>query len=48
MFTPRAASSTITAREMLDWVMVSTLAQRPRTGASVGLKAVLVLKARNR
>ena len=33
---------------MADWIMVNTLAQRERTGVSVGEKAVLVLNARNR
>ena len=31
-----------------DWSIISTLPQRASTGVSVGEKAVLVLKARNR
>ena len=36
------------AREMRDWIIMSTLAQRDKTGTSVGEKAVEVLKARKR
>ena len=48
MLTARAASKARVAREMLDWIIMSTLAQRERTGESVGEKAVLVLNARKR
>ena len=48
MFTARAASKARVAREMVDWIIISTLAQRESTGESVGEKAVLVLNARNR
>ncbi len=48
MLTARAASKARVAREMLDWVIMSTLAQRESTGESVGEKAVLVLNARKR
>lgn len=48
MFTARAARTSTVAREMLDWAIVSSFAQRARTGASVGLKAVLVLNAMKR
>jgi hypothetical protein len=48
MLTARAASSATVASEMSDWIIISTLAQRLRTGLSVGENAVLVLKARNR
>jgi hypothetical protein len=33
---------------MDDWIIIRVLAQRERAGTSVGEKAVLVLKARNR
>ena len=36
------------AREMRDWTIIMSLAQRERTGTSVGEKAVEVLKARKR
>src|SRR5579862_3057485 len=48
MLTARPANKATTASEILDCSMTSTLAQRPSTGESVGEKAVLVLKARNR
>lgn len=48
MFTARAASSAIVASEMRDWSIMRTLAQRDKTGTSVGEKAVEVLKARKR
>jgi hypothetical protein len=44
----RAARTATTVREMVDWAISSTLAGRERTMVSVGLKAVLVLKARKR
>ena len=48
MLIARAASSAIVINEMLACTIISTLAQRESTGTSVGEKAVLVLKARNR
>ena len=48
IFTARAARITTTVKEMLAWAIVSNFAQRDSTGTSVGEKAVLVLKARNR
>src|SRR5665213_2750284 len=42
----RAASSAMTAREIVDCIITRTFAHRESTGASVGEKAVLVLKAR--
>jgi hypothetical protein len=48
MFTARAASKAKVTSEMLDCTIIATFAQRESTGESVGEKAVLVLKARNR
>ena len=48
ILTARAASRAMMVREMIDWSIVANLAQRERTAVSVGEKAVLVLKARNR
>jgi hypothetical protein len=48
MFTALAASRAMVASEMRDWIIISALAQRERTGTSVGEKAVEVLKARKR
>src|SRR5882762_4541470 len=48
IFTARPASSAITRREISDWSIIRIFAQRDSTGTSVGEKAVLVLKARNR
>ena len=48
MFTARAARSAIVAKDMDDCTIIRVLAQRESTGTSVGEKAVLVLKARNR
>ena len=48
MFTARAARSAIVTKDMDDWIIIKVLAQRERAGTSVGEKAVLVLKARNR
>ena len=48
MLTARAASSAMTSREISACSIVMILAQRESTGASVGEKAVLVLKARKR
>jgi hypothetical protein len=48
MFTARAARIAIVASDMDACTIIKTLAQRESTGTSVGEKAVLVLKARNR
>ena len=48
MLTARAARRTTVAKEMRAWIIMRTLAQRERTGQSVGEKAVLVLKATKR
>lgn len=48
MFTARAARSAIVAKDMDACTIIRVLAQRESTGTSVGEKAVLVLKARNR
>jgi hypothetical protein len=48
MFTARAPRSAIVANDMEAWIIIKVLAQRESTGTSVGEKAVLVLKARNR
>ena len=48
MLTARAASSAMVASEMRDWIIIIPLAQRDKTGTSVGEKAVEVLKARKR
>ena len=48
MFTARAASRAIIVREINDWTIMPSFARRDRTAVSVGEKAVLVLKARNR
>ena len=48
MLTARAASKPITSREIMACVIIRSFAQRDSTGTSVGEKAVLVLKARNR
>src|ERR1035438_472594 len=48
MLTAPAAIRATVANEMNDWIIISTLAHRVRTGLSVGENAVLVLKARNR
>jgi hypothetical protein len=48
ILTARAASSATTASEIVPWSIINSLPQRARTGVSVGDKAVLVLKARNR
>ena len=48
MFTARAANSAMVASEMRDWIIIIPLAQRDKTGTSVGEKAVEVLKARKR
>jgi len=44
----RAASRAMVVSEMAAWIIIKPLAQRESTGTSVGEKAVLVLKARNR
>jgi len=48
VLTARPISTATTAREISDCAIVSTFARRLRTAVSVGLKAVLVLKARKR
>ena len=48
MLTARAANNAKVANEIDAWIIINTLAQRDRTGASVGENAVLVLNARNR
>ena len=48
MFTARAARSAIVTNDMDACTIIRVLAQRESTGTSVGEKAVLVLKARNR
>ena len=35
-------------KDMDDWIIIKVLAQRESGGTSVGEKAVLVLKARNK
>jgi hypothetical protein len=35
-------------KEIIDWIIIRILAQRDNIGTSVGERAVLVLKARNR
>ena len=47
MLTARAASNTTIVKEIIAWSIMSSLAHGESTGASVGDKAVLVLKARN-
>jgi len=44
----RAARRASTVSEITDCTIIRIFAQRARTGTSVGEKAVLVLKARNR
>jgi len=48
VLTARPISTAMTTSEMSDWAIVSTFARRLRIAVSVGLKAVLVLKARKR
>jgi hypothetical protein len=48
ILTARAASRATVAKEISAWTIIIILAHRERTGQSVGEKAVLVLKARNR
>lgn len=48
MFTARAASNAMIAREIRDCSMVPSFAHRDKTAVSVGENAVLVLNARNR
>lgn len=48
MLTARAAGKATVASEMSAWTIINDLAQGERTGESVGEKAVLMLKARNR
>ena len=48
MLMARAASNTTMVKEIVAWSIMSSLAHGESTGASVGDRAVLVLKARNR
>lgn len=48
IFTARAASRATIVREIKDWTIMPSFAQRDKAAVSVGEKAVLVLKARNR
>ena len=48
ILTARAASNTTMVKEIIAWSIMSSLAHLESTGASVGDRAVLVLKARNR
>jgi hypothetical protein len=48
IFTARAARRATMVKEIRDWSIMPTLAQRERAAVSVGEKAVLVLKARKR
>ena len=48
IFTARAARSAIVTSEIEAWIIIKVLAKRESAGTSVGEKAVLVLKARNR
>ena len=48
ILTARAANSTRISNEMRAWSIINSLAHRATTGVSVGDKAVLVVKARNK
>ena len=48
MFTALAASRATVASEMSAWTIINDLAQGESTGESVGEKAVLVLKDKNK
>ena len=48
IFTARAARSATVAKDIDACTIIRLLAQRDSTGTSVGEKAVLVLKVRNR
>jgi hypothetical protein len=48
MLTARAASKAMTNSEIIACSIINSFAQRDSTGTSVGEKAVLVLKAKNR
>ena len=48
MFTARAARSATVANEISACTIINTFAHRESTGLSVGEKAVLVLKAKNK
>ncbi len=48
ILTARAASRASVASEIIDCTIIISFAQRESTGTSVGEKAVLVLKARNK
>src|SRR5262245_4229088 len=47
-FTARAATTARTASEISDWTIISTFIWRDITSVSVGLNAVLLLKAKKR
>src|SRR5262245_20126190 len=47
-FTARAATTARTESEISDWTIISTFIRRDITSVSVGLNAVLLLKAKNR
>jgi hypothetical protein len=48
MLTALAASRATVVKEIRAWTIISIFAHLERTGTSVGEKAVLVLKARNK
>lgn len=48
MLMARAASTAIVTSEMDDWAIIRTFARLDMANVSVGLKAVLVLNARNK
>jgi hypothetical protein len=48
MFTALAASSAITASEIVACIIIRILAQRESAAVSAGDNAVLVLKAKNK
>lgn len=48
IFTARAANNAIAVNEITDCTIISTFAQRVKTGTSVGENAVLVLNAKNK
>lgn len=48
ILTARAARRAIINREIMAWIIIKIFAQRDKTIASVGEKAVLVLNAKNK
>jgi hypothetical protein len=48
MLTALAASKATVVKEMRAWTIINDLAQRDKTGESVGENAALMLNARNR